>query len=547
MGLLEKLNKSSFFRDLVYYPLVSGLISLSGCTGGSGPSDPYNPPGGGNGNGGYVEDSGRTNNNGEIGLDVDGQKFDIEVKNETGSALYNIDVKGINFTYGGHNVYGFLAKDANGNYFPDVVYIDLNDISSISGEDAFSINHFLSEVRGRDYKKETHDGNEPYIYSFSTNPRLRYLDTVTLDDLHDFYSENDAITRNIDMLEFVAEVSNRPELSFALEAAKFRQTFIDNLSNYNDIVNSVASFFGASFEKEAYYIDVYSNNLGVLVHESSQKDFSTIKGTVWGQNGNEINGSFIQTIEGPVSVSTLTDINGIYFLKYLTGGDYTIRASSSGYQSREKSKWIIRSDYHYPECKELNFVLNLNHEVELDTLVLQPGYVDGKDTYLRRAYAFGNHIYDGSGPNDDELWCGFDKDGDFTAMNRIFLEFTQLPRNLNVESAKFSFFGWPVENEIVSLKIYSCSASWNENMNWNSQPPLNTNFYKNVTVYRNPGVMTEVNITDIVSEWSNNLNNGLVMKLDIEEGYGSDYQIKVHSSDNLDTSLRPKLEVIYER
>jgi len=122
-----------------------------------------------------------------------------------------------------------------------------------------------------------------------------------------------------------------------------------------------------------------------------------------------------------------------------------------------------------------------------------------------------------------------------------------LPRNLNIESAKFSFFGWPVENEIVSLKIYSCSASWNENMNWNSQPPLNTNFYKNVTVYRNPGVMTEVNITDIVSEWSNNLNNGLVMKLDIEEGYGSDYQIKVHSSDNLDTSLRPKLEVIYER
>lgn len=548
MGLLTKLNESRFFKNLVYYPLVTGIISLSSCTEGSSPSSSNNPGGGnGGGNGGgYVSDEGSTNDEGELELEVNGVSFDIYVKNDNGNSLGNIDVKGVDFTNHGNKIYGFLARDDNGNYFPDVTYVDLNSTSSIDEADAIRINHILNEIRGRKYEKKEHNENEPAPYSFSDNPRLNYLGTVTLDDLFDFYNEYDAITKNINILEFSAELSGRPELSFAVESAKFRNYFLENVSAYNDVMNSIAQFFGGSFEKEAYYLDIYQNNLGILTHESSQKDLSTLKGIVWGQGGDEIEGTLVQTISGPVNASSFTNNNGLYFLKYLNEGDYIVRASASDYQSGEKSKWIIRSDYHYPECKELNFVLDLSNEKALDTLILQPGPNEGKDTFLQRISSSegGNYNYI-SGPDDETLWCGFDRDWSVTSVKRIFLEFVQLPLNLDVESAKFSFYGWPINNETVSFRIYALSNRWDENMDWSNQPSLNTNLYKDVTVRRNLRVMTEVDITDIVSEWSNNSNNGLIIKLVTEDGYGGDYQMQFYSSDNSYSSLRPMLKVVY--
>ena len=157
--VFNKLNrKNSLFRRFLYYPLVAGLISFSSCSkDDSGPVTPNNP-GGGNGgdNGGYVEDSGRTNDYGELKLEVDNQKFDVHITSENGNNLEDIVVNG---DYFGNSIYGFSFEDFNHSYFSSVKYVDINETSSTSGVDGFSINESMNKLRGRKYEKEIRENN----------------------------------------------------------------------------------------------------------------------------------------------------------------------------------------------------------------------------------------------------------------------------------------------------------------------------------------------------------------------------------------------------
>ncbi len=538
-------NKFRFIKKM-FLPYFVSLVFSLGCGGNS--SEPTNPSGGGNGGNDnspivYVEDSGHTNDDGELGLEIEGERFDVCVRNRNGSSLDDISVKGVDF---GRGTYGFLAKDVKGDYFPDVVYVDLDDISSIDGTDGFRINHILNDIRGRDYEKEFHDEDEPHPYNFSDNPRLRYLDTVTLDDLCDFYANNDAITRNINLLEFSADLTSRPELTFAVEAARFREAFVENLNNMNDVVNSIANFFGTSFEKEAYYMDVYQNDLGVLTHESSQRDFSTLKGNVWKLNGGGIEDALVEIIEGPTSVSIFTNYGGLYFLKYLNGGDYVVEASFSGYESRERTKHIISPGFQHPQCRELDFVLNPFHEETLDTLVLQPGPEEGKD-------AFVSNWYDGEYVNHgDEVWLSVSCANNNADICRSYIQFdvSSIPRNSDITSAILSIYGQKSTREggfvVVAKKV---GEAWNEhNINWDNKPYFDSHIYDEVTPpYRDQSNPVNFDLTQLTQEWVDGTYNNYGIILMLKEEVGNKIGFFV-SGDQEESNAghRPKLTITYK-
>ena len=536
MVLSDKFNKSSFFKNLLF----SSVFLFSGCGGDDPkPTSPSSDEGNGKG---YEESSGKTNNDGELELKVGDQEFDVFVSNNGENSLEGIDINGVDF---GNGIYGFLAKDFNGDYFTDVVYVNLNSVSSIDNFDAFRINHIMNEIRGRDYDKEIHEENEPYIFSLSSNDRLEFLGTIASDDLSDFYKDNDAITKNIDILEFSANVTNRPELTFAVEAGKFRRVFIENLNNMNDVVNDVASFLGGSFEKEAYYIDVYKNDLGVLAHESSQKGFSTIKGNVNDSYGRGLDGASVRILDGPVVSSVFTDNDGLYFLKYLKNGDYEIRASHFGFDSKERSKGIIQSSYMYPECKELNFFLDREREETLDTLVLQPGPNEGKDVFVSTIWG-GEYVNHG-----DEVWLNVSCANNNVDIARVYIQFdiSSIPRSSNIESAIFSIYGQESTREgnfVVAAK--RVKEAWNEsNANWHNKSDFDSYIYDEATPrYRNQNDPVNFDLTRLTQEWINRTYNNYGFVLMLKEETGNKIGFFTSSDlEELGAERRPKLTITY--
>ena len=538
MGLLNKLTQNKFFRKITYPLTFSLMVPFLGCE----PSSSSNPTdndstGNGNNNGGYeeyYENEGNTNSQGEVGIEIDGQKFDIRVRGGSEN-LGGAFVQGDNY----EGIYIFLASDPNGVYYANKKYIYSTQKSPASWNDV------LIDLRYGSDEVEVVDA-EVNNYVFPNPEKFNFVGTFPFSLIESFYQEHDALVRNAILLEFMANVTGAYEFQIASKLNQARSDFLGNVSNWNKVVDKIASLVGSHFHEKAYYLDGYAHKMSGIVTNCENEDrLCTLEGIVKDMNGNPLSGVEIEVNNGYTSDEVHTNSQGEYTLYYIDEGGYLVFARAGGYESQTTNWQIIFTEPPYYEVNLLNFNLREENQTNLDTLVLKPGSGDGKDTYLRRAYVSGNHSYDGSGPNDEILWCGFDKDGSLTAINRVFLEFTQLPENLNVRSAKLSFYGWPVESSSVSFRLYANSSSWNENMSWNSQPSLNTNLYKDFTVY-NYGTMTEVDVTNIVSHWSNYSNNGLVIKLVTEDGYSSDRQIQFYSSDNSSSSLRPELEVVYE-
>src|SRR3989344_3229566 len=544
MSFGDILNRSGFFRRLLYYPLVAGFLFASSCNKDN--SENVIPTNPGGGNGGYVEDRGTTNGNGELNLEVEGQKFDIKVTSEDGNSLENITIKGTNFD---ESIYGFLFEDFNGIYFSDVLYVNVNGLSSVDNNDGERIrfNNTLSRFfRTGDYKKEVH--KEPYPYNLSQNENLSLRGTIPIDELYNYYVENDAIFKNMSVLEFVVDLPGTPDwLSVALEAAKFRQTFIENLNNYNDVVNSVANFFGGSFEKEAYYIDVYENKFGVLTHQTStRKNYITLKGKVYDNNTlSRIGGAFINITRGPILKSVYSDDDGTYFIKFLTEGIYDFTGSHSGFDDDNTGKRLSFFGYVQPKCESLDFYLTREHQNNSDTLILQPG-PEGKDASVHSVNL--NTNYD----NEDKLYLSYDpwERGDGVWRSYLFLDISYIPLNSNIRSARLQMRGASGEdgNELDDsyVAVKKVLDNWNENqIKWSNQPRFGSYTYAVSLFSHWPSYEWKTfDLTRLVQEWVNeNSNKGIALVLDQESGRRVSH---IYSSDHPNPDFRYKFEVVYE-
>jgi hypothetical protein len=543
MGLGRKFNKPSFIKGIASVYLTS--LIFGGCDWFSKKENPMSPPG----NGGYVEDRGITNDNGEIELNIGGQKFDISIIDSSDSIqnpIDSIDVMGIGF---GEGIYGFSAKDPKHRFFTSVFYEDINSLYSVDNiDESFSINKFLNKIRGREYIKEFHEEDEPYPYNLSNNQRLRFLGTVPCDELYDFYEENDAIMRNLDFLEFIAEINreSHPELTFAFELGKFRQTFLQKINNYNDIANSVASLFGLGFEGEALYFDIYQNDLGVLTHQTSKTDYITLKGRVMNVSNVGINGALVGTISGPVIKSSFADANGLYFIKFLTEGNYLVKATSQDFNPQEQNKNLIPPTFPFMKCSVLNFTL----QQDLNTLVLQPGPEEGKDAYVEIVYFMGgyNHVNENFG--DDRILYVFQEgEGSNYAIVRSYLQFDilNIPRNSDIISANLEIKEAVRGDWFAIVQVNKILSFWYENyITWNNQPSFGDYAYDLKRIQPIPYDWVTFNITNLVQEWVNepDKNFGLILKSANERT--DPYHSFMGRSSDVDTPTnRPKLTINY--
>lgn len=533
MVLGDTINKSGFFKRLLYNSLIAGMFFLPGCDkSDSVPSAPSN----GN-NGGYVAPSGITDGNGEVGLKVGDQEFDINIKNNGGSPLSGIEVKGVDFESGD---FGFKMTDSERIYFSRILYHNVYQSNSIDGQDGrINLNDKMNEIRGRSREVRIHSFSEPYPQHIFNNDRLDSIDTITLDDLSNAYQKHDAITKNIDFLEFLVRTTQRPEFSIALKLAELRQSFIENSATYNEVVNSIASLLGGSFEQQAFYMVLFKNNLDVLTHVTSRKKFVTLKGNVYG-NSSQLSGARIEVVNGPTRCSTFSDNEGGYYLKFLEEGSYTFRATASGFTQDEYSKLLVFNGYIQPKCNTSDFNLNLDSG-GTTPIVLQPGS-EGKDTFVSNFVDedYGNHnflrIYDvvyGNGQVDRSL---------------AYIKFDIPSLSGSLESAVLSLWGeinYDGEDNSLdpSIGVYRIMNSWNENMGFGEQPQSNGFPIVSASLEDETQGWINFNITSLVNGWDDGTYGNYGVKLFFNEDYGNKLASFV-SSDNNVGSQRPKLTLV---
>ncbi len=143
------------------------------------------------------------------------------------------------------------------------------------------------------------------------------------------------------------------------------------------------------------------------------------------------------------------------------------------------------------------------------------------------------------------------KQGDSVNVNRVVLNFKEIPRNVNIDSAflQLKFNNKSVigkesygENGFVVQRIIS---PWTEtDVNWKNTPVTTENnqiFTAKTKLTRDPN---RINVTRIVQDISNDKDNsyGFLLKLINEK---SSSIVVIASSNNKDKNLHPELKIYY--
>ena len=137
---------------------------------------------------------------------------------------------------------------------------------------------------------------------------------------------------------------------------------------------------------------------------------------------------------------------------------------------------------------------------------------------------------------------------------RPLLQFdlTSIPQNAIITSAKLSLYYNPnyVDKEHIgntAFWIKRITSSWDENnVTWNNQPSTTTNNQVEVASYSNPTQSFEnIDVLKLVQDMliAPNVNYGFMLQLKEEIQYS---KLILASSDNIDNSAHPKLEITYE-
>ncbi|MBL7147321.1 MAG: DNRLRE domain-containing protein [Nanoarchaeota archaeon] len=497
--------------------------------------------------------SGTTNSNGTVNLNVTSQEFTVHVTNNNGSHLSNIDVEG---QYNGNGIYEFLAKDFSENYFCDVEYHESYGNKKGDGDkiinSPISINMVLSSINpvSGDFKIEEKE------VPFSTpHQNLTPVGCVPLSDLHEFYEEHDALFQNKSYLEFIANNSNIPWFTIALKAEEFRETFIQNVSNVSEVIDYIANLFGQNYDDDAYYLDVYSNNLGVLTHFESDSGYCTVKGQIKDSvTGFSIgSGNIIDILSGP---SLNPDIEMSVFgftLKKVLEGSYSISFSNPS----NNFNTVINSYYfnapNPPFYSSTNVgIVYLTPEIsgQDTTIIIQPGFSNGKDSKVEIGYISGSYYYGDINYGSESLDVYSYHSGSNYGMTRSYIQFplSSIPNGVDIESATLSTYGyrsWQYPSSTLPIKVCRVTSSWNENtITWNNQPSFNTFSYDVTNIYSTTPTWNEWDVTDLVEDWGGSYSNyGLVLLIQAENAITTDTYNFKSSEDN--SNNKPKLSVTY--
>lgn len=203
--------------------------------------------------------------------------------------------------------------------------------------------------------------------------------------------------------------------------------------------------------------------------------------------------------------------------------------------------------------KKITFIISLlitNLSFGQTTITIQPNASQGKDALVESRRPTSNF-----GNSPDFLATSWTNGGTpVTVRALVDFDLTGIPQNAVIVSASLSLYGYTSvsnvghsnrsgSNESVLRRI---TQSWDEQtVNWSTQP-ITTNVNE-TTLLQSTSVnqhYLNINVTNLVQDMINDTANshGFLLKLKTEQHYRS---LLFASSDNTDSTIRPKLEVTY--
>ena len=184
---------------------------------------------------------------------------------------------------------------------------------------------------------------------------------------------------------------------------------------------------------------------------------------------------------------------------------------------------------------------------QTNTLVLQPGPLDGKDALLHELNSHTNY------GTTIELIAFYWTFSGTPAQGSSLLEFnlSPLPSNIDIVSANLSLYYNPTSGSAGQAGNNACylkkvTSPWAENtVTWSNMPTTNTinQVYLPTSTSSHQNYLN-LDLTNFVIDWYNNpsLNYGVMLELIDASLYNS---MKFCTSDYETEQLRPKLEINY--
>ncbi len=187
------------------------------------------------------------------------------------------------------------------------------------------------------------------------------------------------------------------------------------------------------------------------------------------------------------------------------------------------------------------FCVNSNFaNAATETIVIQPGPEEGKDTYFGIGSVGGR---DGR-PDSEALRIGGWGD---TWVTYIQFHLDELPTEAEIKSASLQLYQWRTDSSANRVRFYRVTEQWNESDPGHTDYPHAVDFGMAYTSIPTSDWLI-VDVTEITQNWFAGLYPNYGLKLLAERSADdTNYVKEFWSSDYLDDpSLRPKLVITYE-
>ncbi len=199
-------------------------------------------------------------------------------------------------------------------------------------------------------------------------------------------------------------------------------------------------------------------------------------------------------------------------------------------------------------------LISINDVFGQTTVVLQPDSVSGKDAFIYSVFPTVN-----SGTNRGLYSSGWTWSGVYSTL-RSFVQFdlSSIPADAYIISAKLSLYNDPGNSIVLTNGEHSSltasnasyisrvSEPWDEStITWNNQPGYHTANQIRLHESADPNQdYLDINVDEMVKKMVSNPteNYGFILRLQTEINYAV---LIFGSSDNIDSTLHPKLEIVY--
>lgn len=185
------------------------------------------------------------------------------------------------------------------------------------------------------------------------------------------------------------------------------------------------------------------------------------------------------------------------------------------------------------------------------SMILQPNSINGKDAVIHSLDLFTSGI-------SEYFWAAswtWNTGDEGVMRSLIEFELSLIPDNLSILDARLSLYGKPeAPDQHSSLSgsntswVQRITSSWEEDeVTWNNQPTTTTNNQVSLQESFKPTQdYCDIDVTLLVRDMIENPTNsfGFMIKLKTEEIYR---MMAFATSDNTDSSIRPKLKIVYQK